>query len=194
MQADRVKTMKQLLTLLLATLLTSGCGTMNPRDFSDSSQRLDLFDYFQGHTLAWGLFEDRFGKLRRQFRVDISGTVDGDTLVLEEDFLYADGERQQRTWTITRNSDDTYTGRAADVVGEAHGETAGNALHWTYLMDLQIGDRQIRVAFDDWMFLQPDGVLLNRARVSKFGLEIGSVSLAFMKPVQAQPVAVAASR
>jgi hypothetical protein len=194
MQADRVKTMKQLLTLLLATLLTSGCGTMNPRDFSDSSQRLDLFDYFQGHTLAWGLFEDRFGKLRRQFRVDISGTVDGDTLVLEEDFLYADGERQQRTWTITRNSDDTYTGRAADVVGEAHGETAGNALHWTYLMDLQIGDRQIRVAFDDWMFLQPDGVLLNRARVSKFGLEIGSVTLAFMKPVQAQPVAVAASR
>jgi uncharacterized protein YceK len=194
MQADRVKTMKQLLTLLLATLLTSGCGTMNPRDFSDSSQRLDLFDYFQGHTLAWGLFEDRFGKLRRQFRVDISGTVDGDTLVLEEDFLYADGERQQRTWTITRNSDDTYTGRAADVVGEAHGETAGNALHWTYLMDLQIGDRQLRVAFDDWMFLQPDGVLLNRARVSKFGLEIGSVTLAFMKPVQAQPVAVAASR
>jgi hypothetical protein len=194
MQADRVKTMTQLLTLLLATLLTSGCGTMNPRDFSDSSQRLDLFDYFQGHTLAWGLFEDRFGKLRRQFRVDISGTVDGDTLVLEEDFLYADGERQQRTWTITRNSDDTYTGRAADVVGEAHGETAGNALHWTYLMDLQIGDRQIRVAFDDWMFLQPDGVLLNRARVSKFGLEIGSVTLAFMKPVQAQPVAVAASR
>ena len=76
--------MKQLLTLLLATLLTSGCGTMNPRDFSDSSQRLDLFDYFEGHTLAWGLFEDRFGKLRRQFRVDITGTVDGDTLVLEE--------------------------------------------------------------------------------------------------------------
>lgn len=186
--------MKKLLTLLIATLLTSGCGTMNPRDFSDSSQRLDLFDYFQGYTLAWGLFEDRFGKLRRQFRVDITGTVDGDTLVLEEDFLYADGERQQRTWTITRNGDDTYTGRAADVVGEARGETAGNALHWTYLMDLQVGSRQLRVAFDDWMFLQPDGVLLNRARVSKFGLEIGSVTLAFMKPVQAQPVAAAASQ
>jgi uncharacterized protein YceK len=186
--------MKQLLTLLLATLLTSGCGTMNPRDFSDSSQRLDLFDYFQGHTLAWGLFEDRFGKLRRQFRVDITGTVDGDTLVLEEDFLYADGERQQRTWTITRSGEDTYTGRAADVVGEAHGETAGNALHWTYRMDLQVGGRQLRVTFDDWMFLQPDGVLLNRARVSKFGLEIGSVTLAFMRPVQAQPAAAAASR
>jgi hypothetical protein len=31
------------------------------------------------------------------------------------------------------------------------------------------------------MFLQPSGVLLNRARVSKFGLEIGTVTLAFRK-------------
>ena len=29
---------------------------MNPRDFSDSSRTLDLFDYFEGETVAWGLF------------------------------------------------------------------------------------------------------------------------------------------
>jgi hypothetical protein len=37
------------------------------------------------------------------------------------------------------------------------------------------------VHFNDWMFLQPSGVLLNRARVSKFGITIGEVTLAFMK-------------
>jgi hypothetical protein len=186
--------MKHVLHVLLATLGLSGCGTMNPRDFADSSQPLDLFDYFEGQTRAWGLFEDRFGRLRRQFQVDITGTVDGDTLVLDESFLYADGERQQRSWTIRRTGESSYSGQAADVVGEAQGNTGGNALHWTYIMDLKVGERQVRVAFDDWMFLQPDGVLLNRARVSKFGLEIGSVTLAFMKSSQVPQHAAAASQ
>jgi uncharacterized protein YceK len=186
--------MKHVLHVLLATLGLSGCGTMNPRDFADSSQPLDLFDYFEGQTRAWGLFEDRFGRLRRQFQVDITGTVDGDTLVLDESFLYADGERQQRSWTIRRTGESSYKGQAADVVGEAQGNTGGNALHWTYIMDLKVGERQVRVAFDDWMFLQPDGVLLNRARVSKFGLEIGSVTLAFMKSSQVPQHAAAASQ
>ncbi len=186
--------MKHVLCVVFAALFMSGCGTMHPRDFADSNRPLDLFDYFEGHTRAWGLFEDRFGKLRRQFHVDIIGTVDGETLVLEESFLYADGERQHRTWTIRRTGESTYSGQADDVVGEAHGETGGNALHWTYSMDLKVGDRRLRVAFDDWMFLQSDGVLLNRARISKFGLEVGSVTLAFRKPWQEPQDAAAASR
>jgi len=37
------------------------------------------------------------------------------------------------------------------------------------------------VRFDDWMYLQSDGVLLNRAKVTKFGVELGTVTLAFSK-------------
>ena len=80
------------------------------------------------------------------------------------------------------------------MVGEAQGETGGNALHWTYTMNLKIGERHLKVEFDDWMFLYPDGVLLNRASVSKFGLEIGSVTLAFRKPGQMPLSAAAASQ
>ncbi len=35
--------------------------------------------------------------------------------------------------------------------------------------------------FDDWMFLQPGGVVINRARVSKWGIDIGEVTLFFSK-------------
>ena len=41
--------------------------------------------------------------------------------------------------------------------------------------------RTLAVHFDDWMYLQPDGVLLNRAYVSKWGIDIGSVTLAFKR-------------
>lgn len=166
---------------LVAIVLTSGCGTMKPDDFADYKPKLDLYEYFSGEIRAWGLFQDRFGRVRRQFQVDIEGRIEDGELVLEEDFVYADGERDRRVWHIQRDGPQGYVGRAADVVGQAQGQAAGNALNWRYDMDLKVGEGTWRVSFDDWMFLQPDGVLMNRAKVKKFGLEIGSVSLFFMK-------------
>jgi hypothetical protein len=162
-------------------LVVAGCSSMKPEDFAGTEPRLILEEYFAGDTRAYGIFEDRFGDLRAQFVVDINGTWDGRELVLDEDFLYADGRRDRRIWRITRIDEHTYQGTAADVIGVATGRTFGNALNWQYDMDLKVGERTIRVHFDDWMFLQPDGVLLNRARVRKWGVEIGEVTLVFKK-------------
>lgn len=158
---------------------------MKPEDFKDTGPRLDIQEYFLGETRAWGIFEDRFGKLRRQFVVDITGTMEGDVLVLDEHFDYADGEKDRRVWRITKLDEHNYEGRADDVIGVAKGESYGNALNWSYDLDLEIGDNMVRVHFNDWMFLQPDGVLMNRARVSKWGFEIGEVTLMF-KPVKSE--------
>ncbi len=167
---------------LAGILLISGCTSMKPVEFRDSTPALVLEEYFVGETRAWGLFEDRFGRLRRQFTVDIEGSWDGSLLVLDERFVFSDGDRDRRVWRITKTGPNSYEGRADDVVGVAHGEAYGNALNWRYQMDLKVGDGTVRVHFNDWMFLQPSGVLLNRARVSKLGIEIGEVTLAFMKP------------
>jgi hypothetical protein len=171
--------------LFAAVFLITGCGTMKPQDFAETEPRLVVEEYFAGQTRAWGLFEDRFGDLRRQFVVDIEGRWDGRELVLDEHFTYADGERDRRVWRIVKKDDHTYEGRADDVLGTATGVAYGNALNWRYDMDLKVGDNTWRVRFDDWMFLQPDGVLINRARVSKFGLEIGEVTLVFRKVANA---------
>lgn len=167
---------------LTVLLLITGCTSMKPADFRDSTPTLVLEEYFIGETRAWGLFEDRFGTLRRQFTVDIEGSWDGTVLVLDERFVFSDGERDRRVWHITKTGPHSYEGRADDVIGVAHGEAYGNALNWRYRMDLKVGDGTVRVHFNDWMFLQPSGVLLNRARVSKLGIEIGEVTIAFMKP------------
>ncbi|OAN52387.1 hypothetical protein A6A04_01485 [Paramagnetospirillum marisnigri] len=155
---------------------------MKPADFAAAQPKLVLEEYFAGRTQAWGLFQDRFGTVKRQFTVEITGTWDGEQLVLDEQFLYNDGETDQRVWTIRKRADGGYEGRAADVVGVASGLSAGNALNWAYVMDLKVGDGTLRVAFDDWMFLQPGGAMINRARVSKWGIDVGEVTLFFMKP------------
>ena len=166
----------------IALLGLSGCTVMKPDDFANNNPKLILEEYFVGKTRAWGIFEDRFGKVKRQFVVDIEGTWDGTILTLNENFLYSDGEKSFRQWRISKSKDGVYNGQADDVIGMASGVAAGNALNWTYVLDLKIGkNKTLRVDFNDWMFLQPGGVLLNRARMSKFGIELGEVTIAFMK-------------
>ena len=174
---------KHMVIALICLIGVNGCENMQISNFTKTKPTFVLEKYFTGKTRAWGIFEDRFGKLRRQFTVDITGVVLGDKLTLDEQFKYADGEQKRRVWTITKLAPNTYEGRADDIVGVARGESRGNALNWRYTMDLKIGESTLRVQFDDWMFLQPDGVLINRARVSKLGFDIGQVTLTFQKPV-----------
>jgi len=67
------------------------------------------------------------------------------------------------------------------VVGEARGVARGNTLNWTYTMALPVDGRVIEVQFDDWMYLMDDTVMLNKAEMSKFGIRLGEVTLAFKK-------------
>ena len=168
--------------MVLALLGLTGCMAMTPDDFTNKTPKLVLEEYFEGKTRAWGLFEDRFGIVRRQFVVDINGAWDGTTLILDEDFLFDDGEKDFRQWRIKKLADGTYEGRADDVIGKAEGTASGNTLHWTYTLDLKrAGGSSIKVKLDDWMFLQPGGILLNRARMSKFGIELGQITISFQR-------------
>lgn len=167
--------------LIVLAVFLGGCSAMQPKDFKGTQPHLDLFAYFQGETRAWGIFQDRSGSLKRQFTVAIKGEIEGDELTLTEDFVYADGEIQQRIWRIRRIDQHRYEGRADDVVGTATGLAYGQALNWRYTMRLPYRGTEINVVFDDWMFLQTDDVLVNRATVSKFGFKVGEVTLFFAK-------------
>tara|TARA_B100000524_G_scaffold65966_1_gene30423 strand:- start:113 stop:637 length:525 start_codon:yes stop_codon:yes gene_type:complete len=166
----------------LIFLLTSSCtNKMDIEKFKESKPKFSLENYFEGKTEAWGMFHDRFGNLKRTFKVDITGTLNSDTLTLDEKFLYDDGEQDSRVWTIKILGNNQYSGTASDVVGEAKGISEGNALNWKYKLNLKVGDSTILVDFDDWMFLQDRNILMNRAEVKKWGLNIGVVSITFLK-------------
>jgi len=160
----------------------SGCSNMSVDQYQNSTPRLVLEDYFLGQTRAWGIFQNRNGQVERQFTVDILGKIVDGNLVLEEDFIYADGTLDRRVWTISKIDEHHYEGRAADVIGHAIGKIYGNALNWSYTLDLPYKDGTVKVQFDDWMFLQDDGVLINRAKMSKFGIFLGEVTLVFNRP------------
>jgi hypothetical protein len=154
---------------------------MKVEEFAGTQPVFRPEDYFCGHSRAWGLFQDRFGNVRRQFVVDIDASMEDGMLVLDESFVYADGEQAKRLWRIRPLGNGVYEGTASDVVGTARGRAAGNALHWTYDLDLPINGRLWRVHFDDWMLLQDSVVMLNKSTITKFGVELGQVFIFFRR-------------
>ena len=176
--------LRLLLTFFLL-LLIAGCSQTDMKEFQNNTPKLDLFSFFEGDTIAYGMFEDRFGNLKRQFRVNINGKVKNQILTLDEDFLYDDGEQAKRIWKIEKKIDNaqniTYEGQAEDVQGKAFGSISGNTLNWSYDIYLNIKGSNIKVHFNDWIYKQSEDLAINRAYVSKFGINIGSVTLVFLR-------------
>lgn len=173
--------MKKAILIALIGLFISGCSSMNVSDYKATTPEFVLEDYFLGKTMAYGVFENRSGEIVSQFKVTINGRVEGDTLILDEDFVYKSGKTEKRLWKVKILPDGRYEGTTDGVVGIATGERAGNAFNWEYVFDLPVDDTTYRLKFDDWMFLQDDGVMINRAFVTKWGFNVGSVTLSFHK-------------
>lgn len=168
--------------LLGVAFVMSACSSVDTRVYQAETPKLTLEQYFNGPVKAWGMFQDRSGQVVRRFTVDMKGTWTGDTGVLEEDFSYSDGTKDRRVWTIRKHPDGRYTGKAADVIGEADGRADGNALNWHYTLALPVGDSVYNVKLDDWMYLIDESVMINRARMSKFGIYLGEVTITFNRP------------
>lgn len=171
-----------LATVVVSTALLLGCAAPAPSDYTAEKPTLQLRDYLNGPLRAHGLFTDRSGRVIKRFTVELLGRWQGANGVLEEDFKYSDGTTQRRIWRLQDLGNGRYSGQADDVVGEAQGQAAGNALNWRYTMRLPVDGRDIEVQFDDWMVLVDERVMINKAVMSKFGVTLGEVTLSFTKP------------
>lgn len=166
-------------TAIVATL--TGCSTPAVTDYASERPALDLRDYFNGTLDAYGLFTDRSGKVIKRFTVVMDCHWEGPNGVLDEAFTYSDGTTQRRVWRLTDLGGGRFSGRAADVVGEALGQQSGNAFSWRYVLTVPVDGRMVDVDMDDWMFRMDPRVMLNRASMSKWGVHLGEVTLSFIK-------------
>ncbi|UCG97381.1 MAG: DUF3833 domain-containing protein [Burkholderiales bacterium] len=168
-----------------ALALTAGCSSADPQVYAREKPALDLQRYFDGTLTGHGLFMDRSGQVQRRFVVTIKASWDGDVGTLDEDFLWSDGEKERRVWTLrpVPGQPGRWSGTAADVKGEAVGVVAGNALNWSYTFMLRTREgKRYEIDFDDWMFLIDEKVMLNRAVMTFWGFRVGEVLISFARP------------
>lgn len=171
------------IVMAASALLLSSCSTNSIQSVAVTKPELKIEEYFQGKSKAYGILFDRSGVPTRNFLVDLEGTWDEKTqmLTLDEYFEFDDGEKSFRQWKIKKLANNKYTGEADDVIGTAYGESKGNAFHWNYVLDVPYKGSTIALNLDDWMYLSEDNVLINKAKMSKFGFKVGEILISFKK-------------
>ncbi|TAL81679.1 MAG: DUF3833 domain-containing protein [Candidimonas sp.] len=170
--------MKALL-MLGSVLALTACAVPDVSHYAKETPKLDVTQYFQGKTEAWGIFQKRSGEVVKRFHIKMEGHSQGDKFILKEHFFYTDGTDQERVWTFTRQTDGSLHGSAGDVLGVAIGKGAGDAFRMNYTLKLPVGKSVYNVKFDDWLFRIDEQTVVNRATVTKFGFEVGQVTVFF---------------
>mgnify|MGYP001173465996 FL=1 len=174
--------MKKIITIFILIFLTGCSGNnMKPTDFKDQKPRLIIEEYLSGNVKAWGILQNRSGKVTRQFSADLNGNWDGKQLILDERFVWNDGEIQKRQWKINKIDNHNYEGTAGDVVGTAKGYSYGPAFKFEYALLVPVKGREMKITFDDWIFMQDERVAINRATMTKFGIKVAELTVMFVK-------------
>lgn len=172
--------LKSLLTVFCLGVVAS-CSTVTVEDYSDNRPRLVVEEFFDGALSAHGVVKDRAGKVIRYFNADINAYwVDG-VGTLDERFTFGDGEQQVRIWKLRSAGEGRYTATAADVIGQASMQVAGNSVFLDYVLRIPYGDGTIDVSIDDRMYLVSERVLLNESIMTKWGFEVGQITLVIEK-------------
>lgn len=167
---------------ILSTIaLIAGCSSITIEDYKFEKPILKLESYLNGNLEAHGIFQDRSGKVIKRFKVLMKASWNNGIGTLDENFIYSDGTKSTRVWTIKNKGEGQYSGTASDVIGEAIGESSGNAFQWKYTLSLPVDGSTYHVQFDDWMYLMDENIMLNKSKMSKFGIYLGEVTLTFIK-------------
>ncbi len=156
-----------------------------PNDMSPiaGTRTFALTDFLDGHTRAWGVFEDRFGRVRLKLTVHMHGAWSGETFVLREEFHYDDGRHEKRVWQVRPSGDGGFTATCDDCIGEAVGRTGAGTIDMTYRFRLKLKARTLDVHFRDRLIRIDDHRAVNRATMSKWGIRLGELSLFFERDV-----------
>lgn len=162
----------------LALFAASGCANAPPPPRGVALEPFVLERDLAGKTIGRGEFR-AVGQAPRKFIAYLDGAFDGQTLTLIEDFEFADGEKDRKTWRLTRAANGEWRGTREDVVGEARGFMDGGAFRLEY--DIVLPDPKggagTKVRFRDVIVRTSDGRVLNDATVGFWGFLVGGVSL-----------------
>lgn len=162
--------------LFTGALALVGCAS-RPQLPKEAARPFVIERDLLGKTVGRGSFTSITGA-DRGFTAYLDGSFDGTTFTLVEDFAYDDGEKDRKTWRLTKTPEGEWRGTREDVVGEARGFQDGPAFRLEYLIDIPMkkgGAR--RVGFRDVLVLREDGVVYNKAKVGWRGLAVGKVTL-----------------
>lgn len=183
-----------LLTILtiLTTLILTACSSVDINSYQANQPKFVLNEFFNGDLTAHGIVKNRSGEVVRYFNVTMTGTWDENGVgTLAEKFIFNDNSIEFRTWTFTptensqasisSNINQQYSAKANDTLAPSLIEISGNAFFMNYDLLINYQGDDIDVNIDDKMYQVNDNIVINESVMSKYGFEVGYITLTIIK-------------
>ena len=169
--------------VILFSLFLFGCSSVDIDQYENNKPQLSLPNFFSGPMSAHGILKNRYGHVIRYFNVTMTAHWDEQGIgTLDEDFTFDDGEKQKRIWTFTPDGKGGYLASAGDVKNAVPVNIAGNAFFMKYVLNILYKGEPLEVSIDDKMYLVSEKVLINESVMTKFGIEVGYITLTILRP------------
>ncbi|UHQ54245.1 DUF3833 domain-containing protein [Microbulbifer sp. YPW16] len=180
---------RRVVLLVAASLLLTACSSTDVSAYRDRQPQFVPEEFFRGPLTAHGILKDRSGRVTRTFNAQLKGSWNNGEGLLEERFVFDDGEVQFRDWRLVPTGADsagvrTFSGTAGDVIGPAKVRVSGNAMFIRYTLQVPWKGDTIEVDVDDRMYLVSDRVLINESSLSKWGFNVGEIVLTIIRGQQ----------
>lgn len=162
-----------LFTMILQRFI--GFTAQKPKHYAASTSQFDLRTHLNGPIKCEGVIYGPLGRVTSRFSADFDARWDGNRGIMAERFLYDSGTRQNREWRLELGNDGSIRAEADDLVGVGIGQQYGSAVQLSYRIRLpeDAGSHELNVT--DWMYLAPNGVIVNRSQFRKFGIKVAEL-------------------
>lgn len=172
------------LGVVVAQRLLIGFMAQRPEDYAGRAPAFELREALDGPLIATGVIYGPTGRVATRFVAEMNGTWGAEGGVLAESFVYDTGRRQERAWRIVPGDDGRFTATASDVEGVGLGRVSGDSavLRYRLILPPEAGGWVLDVT--DWLYLAPDGVIVNRSQFRRFGILLGEL-VGTIRPAEA---------
>lgn len=161
-----------------------GFAAQKPEDYEDENPAFDVREHLNGPIQCEGVIYGPLGRVSSRFVADFDASWDGNKGVMKEHFVYDDGSVQDREWHLTLGDNGKIRAEAPDVVGQGEGRQSGSTVLLRYNIRLPESSGGHVLNTVDWMYLTPNGTIMNRSQFRKFGIKVAEL-VATMRPKEA---------
>lgn len=153
-----------------------------PEDYADGPV-FNIQTVLNGPLECEGVIYGPTGRVASRFVARFEGHWEGDIGTLREVFDYDSGTRQERQWSLRLGNDGQIQATAPDVIGTGEGMQRGSAVRLKYRIKLteDAGGHELDTV--DWMYLMPNGTIINRSQFSKLGIKVAEL-VATIRPIR----------
>lgn len=173
------------LAIVLAAALVmkryASFAAQRPADYDRGGPIFDIRERLNGPIVCEGVIFGPTGRVTSRFVADFDARWQGNVGTMTEVFRYDSGSVQNREWKLTLGNDGSIRAEAADVVGIGTGQQAGSAVQLNYRIRLSPEAGGHILDTIDWMYLAPNGTIMNRSQFRKFGIKVAEL-VATMRP------------